>query len=74
MKTNKLTAIHETTDWSDWEHKGRAPNHTYLMRGDKAVAYLKYGEGDPIKFASPFRLIKTRRTFEAVDIQIVLDK
>jgi len=66
-----LTAIHETTDWSDWEHSGRTPNHTYLMRGDKAVAYLKYGEGEPIVFSSPFRLIKSRRTFEAVNIEVI---
>ena len=67
-----LTAIHETTDWSDWEHKGRAPNHTYLMLGDKAVAYMKYGRGKPIVFSRPFRLIKTRRTFEAVNIEVTV--
>jgi|TARA_R110000782_G_scaffold135999_2_gene228434 hypothetical protein len=58
-----MNAVHETTVWED---DAIQPNHTYLMDGDKAVAYIKWGQGDAFYFKTPWRLDRRKRKFEAV--------
>ena len=58
-----MQALREITVW-----EGDAqPNHTYLMDGDKAVAYLKFGLGQPFYFKNPIRIDKRGRKFEKVE-------
>jgi hypothetical protein len=59
-----MEAIREITEWP--KDFTPAPNHVYLMDGDKAVAYIKWGKGEPQYFTVPFRLVKTRRKFVSV--------
>jgi hypothetical protein len=49
---------------SEWEVEYRWPNHTYLLDGDKAVAYRKWHEGEPEFFKKPMRLDRARRKFK----------
>lgn len=63
-----MEAIREVTEWP--EDFNPAPNHIYLMDGDKAVAYIKWGKGDPLYFGTPFRLVKTRRKFVKADASL----
>ena len=63
-----MEAIKEVTEWP--EDMKPQPNHIYLMDGDKAVAYIKYGEGNPLFFSSPFRLVRSRRKFIKADVSL----
>jgi hypothetical protein len=38
-------------------------NHTYLFDGEKAVAYIKYGEKNPIYFKKGLKINRARRKF-----------
>lgn len=58
-----MQALREITVWAGPDQ----PNHTYLMDGDKAVAYLKFHTGQPLYFKTPIRLDKRGRKFEKVD-------
>ena len=58
-----MQALREITVWAGPEQ----PNHTYLMDGDKAVAYLKFHTGQPYYFKTPIRLDKRGRKFEKAD-------
>jgi hypothetical protein len=60
-----MIAVRETTVWKDATTQ---PNHTYLMDGDKAVAYIKWGEGDAFYFNTPLRISKRGRTFAALKL------
>jgi hypothetical protein len=60
LGTLVMIAIKEVTVWKDVT---RQPNHVYLMVGEKAVAYIKWGEGDPFYFKNPMRLDKRYRKF-----------
>ena len=62
-----MEAIKEVTVW-DVEY--RQPNHTYLMDGDRAVAYIKWHEGEPEYFKTPKKLDKRYRKFEKADIAL----
>ena len=60
-----MEALKEVTVW---EVEYRQPNHTYLIDGDKAVAYIRWHEGKPEFFKTPQKLDKRYRKFEKVDI------
>jgi hypothetical protein len=60
-----MEALKEVTVW---EVEYRQPNHTYLMDGDKAVAYIRWHEGAPEYFKTPQKLDKRYRKFEKADI------
>lgn len=55
-----MEAIREITEWPDMDPQ---PNHIYLVDGDKAVAYIKWGKGKPQFFSTPWRLVRTGRKF-----------
>jgi hypothetical protein len=55
-----LEVIREVTEWKvDY----RQPNHVYLMKGEKAVGYQKWGEGEPIYYTTKQKLDKRGRKF-----------
>jgi hypothetical protein len=62
-----MEAVKEVTVWAV---EYRQPNHTYLMDGDKAVAYIRWHEGEPFYFKVPSKLDKRYRKFEKVDISV----
>jgi hypothetical protein len=60
-----MEAVKEVTAWAV---EYRQPNHTYLMDGDKAVAYIRWHEGEPEFFKTPQKMDKRYRKFEKADI------
>ena len=61
-----MEAIKEVTVWES----SFQPNHTYLMDGDKAVAYVKSTGGDAFYFKTPLRIDKRYRKFVAADVAL----
>jgi hypothetical protein len=59
-----MQAYKETTVWNDITNI----NHTYLLDGDKMVAYIKFGNSDPFYFKAPIRIDKRGRKFEALTV------
>ena len=55
-----MLAVKEVTKW-DSEIQA---NHVYLLDGDKMVAYIKFGKGEPFYFKAPIRIDKRGRKFE----------
>ena len=46
-----MQALLETTDWG----KGIVSNHTYLLDGNKLVAYIKQNDTKPFYFKTPIK-------------------
>ena len=59
----KMEAFKEITVWEDGNTN---INHTYLLDGDKMVAYIRRGTDEPFWFKSPIRISKSGRKFEKV--------
>lgn len=57
-----LKALKEITVW-DSEFQ---PNHIYLMNGDKALGYIKFGQGKAEYFKTPMQIDKRYRKFETL--------
>ena len=54
---------------TEWKVDYRQPNHVYLMRGERAVGYQKWGEGEPIYYTVKQKLDKRGRKFEKVALK-----
>ena len=62
-----MQALKETTEWPD----RATPNHTYLLDGDRLVAYIRSGTSEPKYFNSPIRgFSKTGRKFESASLDL----
>jgi hypothetical protein len=59
-----MLAYKEVTVWEDAKS---AINHTYLLDGDKMLAYIRYGSTEPFWFKNPIKIDKRGRKFEKVD-------
>jgi hypothetical protein len=55
-----MEAVKEITKWAD----GTTANHTYLLDGDKMVAYIPFGKTIQTIFKNPIRIDKRGRKFE----------
>ena len=55
-----MQAVKEITVWEG----STQPNHTYLLDGDRMVAYIKFGQGEPFYFKQPIRIDRRGRKFE----------
>lgn len=62
-----MEAIREVTVWKGTKTQ---PNHTYLMDGSRAVAYVKWSKGEPFYFKNPLPLDKRGRKFVTGDIKL----
>jgi hypothetical protein len=61
-----LEALKEVTEWKvDF----RQPNHTYLLDGDKLVAYRPWHTGEPV-WGTPMRFDRRYRKFEPADLKL----
>ena len=59
-----MQAYREITVWADGKS---AVNHTYLLDGDKLVAYIRYGTTEPFWFKNPIKGFScSGRKFEKV--------
>ena len=74
-----LKIFEEITEWKGVAY--RQPNHVYLMSGDRAYAYSKWGEGQPEYFRNPTRIDRRGRKFIEVkknrwgfDLRIAVQK
>ena len=59
-----MQAYKEITIWDDGNVN---INHTYLLDGDKMVAYIRQGSDEPFWFKQPIRIDKRGRKFELVE-------
>lgn len=59
-----MIAVIETTKW-DWEHQ---PNHTYLLDGEKIVAYIPKGTTEIRYLKSRMTINKRGRTFRELKV------
>ena len=59
-----MEAVKEITVWADGN---TVINHTYLLDGDKMVAYIRYGGTEPFWFKNPIKgFSRSGRKFEKV--------
>lgn len=58
-----MQAYKEITVWDD-----PCPNHTYLLDGDKMIAYIKQGTTEPFYFKKPITISRSGRKFELLKV------
>lgn len=56
-----MQAVREVTQWAV---EYRQPNHTYLLDGDKIIAYMKWSQGPAEYLRTPLKLDRRGRKFE----------
>ena len=59
-----MQAYREITVWADG---ATAINHTYLLSGDRMLAYIRQGTNIPFHFAKPIAISRSGRRFELVE-------
>ena len=59
-----MDAVKEITQWTD----GSQCNHTYLLNGDKMVAYIARGTTKPFYFKNPIVISRSGRKFEKLQV------
>ena len=60
-----MIAVKETTVWKD----GNTANHTYLLDGDKLIAYIRNGTTEPFYFKQPIKgFSRSYRKFEELKL------
>lgn len=59
-----MKAYREITAWADG---ATAINHTYLLAGDKMLAYIQHGTSQPFHFAKPIVISRSGRKFQLVE-------
>lgn len=58
-----MKVMREVTEWAvDY----RQPNHVYLMKGDRALAYVPWGQGPVQRLRTPLRIDQRGRRFTEV--------
>jgi hypothetical protein len=57
-------AYKETTVWEDGS---TSINHTYLLEGDKMIAYMRSQTSVPFYFKKPIMISRSGRKFELID-------
>lgn len=60
-----MEALKEVTVWED---STTQCNHTYLLDGDKMLAYIKSGDTVPFYFKNPITISRSRRKFEKLRV------
>jgi hypothetical protein len=61
-----LEVIQEVTVWAvDY----RQPNHVYLMSGEKAIGYQRWGEGPAVYYTTRQKLNKSGRKFVKIPLK-----
>ena len=58
-------AYRETTEWTG---STSTINHTYLLEGDKMIAYMRSQTSVPFYFKTPIRIDKRGRKFERLEV------
>lgn len=59
-----MIAVKEVTQW-DMESQ---PNHTYLLDGDKILAYIPQGKTVPVYLKNPMKMDQRGRKFQELKI------
>lgn len=57
-----MEAVRETTVWTGVDYK--APNHDYLLDGDRVVAYRPWGTGEIRVLSGKIKIDRRGRKFE----------
>ena len=60
-----MEAVRETTVWTGVDYK--APNHDYLLDGDRVVAYRPWGTGEIRVLSGKIKIDRRGRKFEKLE-------
>lgn len=60
-----MEAVREITEWTGVAY--RAPNHDYLLDGDKVIAYRPWGTGEIRKMSGNLKIDRRGRKFIDLD-------
>ncbi len=60
-----MEAVREVTEWTGVDY--RAPNHDYLLDGDRVVAYRPWGTGEIIRGSGKLKIDRRGRKFIKLD-------
>ena len=60
-----MEAVREITQWTGVDY--RAPNHDYLLDGDKVIAYRPWGTGEIRKMSGNLKIDRRGRKFIKLD-------